>query len=117
MNEHNRDSVGKAYQSFNNKTINLILSLMHPDVSWPKGVHGDYIEGYDNLRNYWIKQWSEIYINIKPLTLKENPKGQIEATVHQIINDLQGNITSDKILKHIYSFEDGLIKRMEIQKP
>ena len=117
MNDHNRDNVGKAYQSFNNKAVNSILSLMHPNVSWPKGWDVDYIEGHDNLRNYWTKLWSEVYINIKPLTLKENTKDQVEATFHQIVKDLQGNITSDRILKHLYTFESGLIKKMEIQKP
>ena len=117
MNHDNRDNVGKAYQYFNNKAVDSILSLMHPNVSWPESWEGGYIQGHNDLKDYWAKQWAELHINVKPLTLKENSKGQVEATVHQIVKDLQGNITSDTILKHLYTFEHGLIKLIEIHKP
>ena len=117
MNEQNRDSIGKAYQSFNNRAIDAILLLMHQEVSWPKGFDGEYINGHSAVRDYWTKQWSEVNPNVKPLTIKINSKGQVEATVHQLVKDLQGNIISDVILKHIYTFEGSLIKKMEIQKP
>lgn len=117
MNEQNRNIIGKAYQSFNNRDIDATLLWMLPNVSWPIGWEGDYIEGHNQLREYWTKQWKEINPNVKPLSLKENSKGQIEVLVHQIIKDLQGKITYDNIIKHIFTFENGLIKRMEIHKP
>jgi hypothetical protein len=33
------------------------------------------------------------------------------------VRDLQGRVIADRMVCHAYSFEDGLIKSMEIKKP
>ncbi|WP_262497617.1 hypothetical protein [Flavobacterium pallidum] len=35
--------------------------------------------------------------------------------VHQNVKDLQGNVLFDGVVKHIYTFEDGLLKTMDIE--
>ncbi|MBA2610549.1 MAG: ketosteroid isomerase [Bacteroidetes bacterium] len=117
MNEHHRNIIGKAYQSYNNRDINSILLFMHQNVSWPNGWEGGNIEGHAELRDYWTRQWKKINPSVKPLSIKENSKGQVEVMVHQISKDLEGKIITDGIVKHIYMFEEGLIKRMDIHKP
>ena len=33
----------------------------------------------------------------------------------QLVEDLQGNLMFDGIVKHVYTFQDGLIKTMDIE--
>jgi hypothetical protein len=33
-----------------------------------------------------------------------------------VVRDLDGNLLNDHIVRHIYAFEDGLIKSMEIHE-
>lgn len=117
MNEQNKTCVDRAYESLNNQDIEAIVSLMHPNVCWPDDWEGGVIEGQEQVRHYWTRQWREMDPKVKPLSLKENSIGQVEAIVHQVARDLKGNVLSDGILKHVYTFEDGLIRGMEIQKP
>ena len=76
---------------------------------------GGYATGYDEIRDYWTKQWKELDPNVEPVGIKERPNGTLEVTVQQKVKDLQGNTIFDGIVKHIYSLKDGLIQRMDIE--
>ena len=36
--------------------------------------------------------------------------------VHQVVRDLAGNVLKDHVVRHVYAFEDGLIRSMEIRE-
>ncbi len=36
--------------------------------------------------------------------------------MHQVVRDMQGKVIADQVIRHVYSFEGGLVKKMEIQK-
>ena len=108
--------INKAYSAFNERNIDAVLSALHPEVHWSNGWEGGYVNGHDEVRNYWTRQWKELDPNVEPIGFKERPDGQIEVEVHQIAKDLQGNILFDGTVKHIYTIENGLIKNMEIEK-
>ena len=40
--------------------------------------------------------------------------GRVDLEVHQVVRDLAGRIVKDEIVRHVYAFEDGLIKSMDI---
>jgi len=42
--------------------------------------------------------------------------GNVVVNVHQVVHDLNGNLLVDQMVKHVYTVEDNLIKRMEIEK-
>lgn len=117
MYELYKESIEKAFKAFNLRDIDSILPSMDINVSWPNGWEGGYINGHSEVRNYWTKQWKEVNPIVKPLSIKENSKGQIEVVVHQIVKNLNGKIISDGVLKHVYTFEKGLIKSMDLRKP
>lgn len=112
-----QELIKQAYLSFNARDIDAILKIMHPEVKWPNGWEGGYVKGHDEVRNYWTRQWKEIDPHVAPIGLQEQQDGQIVVEVHQIAKDLQGNILFDGLIKHIYLFQDGLIKSMKIEKP
>jgi hypothetical protein len=116
MSLHYQDLITKAYSDFNARDIDSVLSALHPDVRWSNGWEGGYVNGHEEVRNYWTRQWKELDPVVVPTGFKEREGGQIEVTVHQTVKDLLGNLLFDGTVKHIYMFMDGLIKNMEIEK-
>ncbi len=107
--------IRKAYDAFNAKDIDGVVSLMHPDVKWPNGWEGGYVNGHEEVKDYWTRQWKEINPTVTPVSIKEKNDGSVEVEVNQVVKDLEGNILADGIVKHIYSFANGLITGMEIE--
>lgn len=110
-----KDLINKAYTAFNTRDIDTALSTMHPDVQWPKAFEGGYVTGQEEIRAYWTQQWTEINPNVEPVDIKERPDGTLEITVHQTVKDMDGNMAFDGTVKHIYTLQDGLLRRMDIE--
>lgn len=111
-----QDLIIKAYAAFNRRDIDEVLSTFHPDVHWSNGWEGGYVNGHDEVRNYWTRQWREIDPNVEPMGYKEREDKKLEVNVHQVAKDLKGNVLFDGMVKHIYTFQEGLIKSMDIEK-
>jgi len=108
-------TIKKAYTAFNERNIDNALSTMQPDVQWSKAWEGGYISGHGEIKQYWTRQWTEINPSVDPIGFNERPNENLEVTVHQHVKDLQGGLLFDGLVKHIYTFENGLIKTMDIE--
>ena len=106
--------IQKAYNAFNARDIDAVLSLMEKDVHWPNGWKGGYVEGHDEVREYWTRQWKEVAPTVTPLSMQKTNDGKIDVEVRQLVKDLQGKIVFDGIVHHVYTFQHGKIKSMEI---
>jgi len=115
MTSQPENTIKKAYNAFNERNIDDALSTMQSDVKWSKAWEGGYISGHDEIKQYWTRQWTEINPKVQPTGYKERQNGSLEVTVHQNVKDLQGNLMFDGLVKHIYTFKDGLIKTMDIE--
>lgn len=115
MKNHIPDLIKKAYTAFNARDIDAALATFHTDVQWPKAFEGGYVTGHDAIREYWTRQWTEINPDVEPTAINERPDGTIEVTVHQVVKDLQGSLLFDGTVKHIYTIQDGLLRRMDIE--
>jgi len=51
-----------------------------------------------------------------PVAFTHGSDGRISVSVHQTVRDLSGNILVEGEVVHVYAFEDGLIKAMDIEK-
>ena len=107
--------IKKAYSAFNERNIDNALSTMQPDIQWSKAWEGGYISGHNEIKEYWTRQWTEINPKVEPVGFDERENGSLEVRVHQNVKDLQGNLMFDGLVKHVYTFEDGLIKTMDIE--
>jgi hypothetical protein len=110
-----KELIKKAYTAFNERDINKALSTMQPTVQWSKAWEGGYISGHDEIKAYWTRQWKEINPNVEPVGFTERQNEVLEVEVHQKVKDLLGNSIFDGTVKHVYAFEDGLIKTMDIE--
>ena len=105
----------KAYAGFNARDIEAALTTMHTDGEWPKAFEGGYVKGHDEIKAYWTRQWAEIDPNVEPVLINKRDDESLEVAVHQIVKDLQGNVTFEGMVKHVYTLQDGLLRRMDIE--
>ena len=108
--------IAKAYDAFNARDIDEVFTVMQPDVHWPNGWEGGYVEGYEQVRDYWTRQWAVLNPVVIPVSFTQKEDGRIETEVKQTVKDMQGNLVFDGMVKHIYTIIHGLISSMEIEE-
>lgn len=67
------------------------------------------------MRDYWTRQWSLIAPHVEPTGFQPDESGQVVVNVHQVVCDLDGNLIVDQMVQHVYTIENSLIRRMDIQ--
>ncbi len=112
----NRQLLQSLYAAFNNRELETIISVMHPDVKWANGVEGGFVYGRDAVREYWTNQYKVIQVQLETLKFEtdENKNNRNVVTVHQIVRDLQGNLLVDTTVEQIFTIENGAIVLYEI---
>lgn len=111
-----QDLLTQAYSDFNKRDINAVLAAMHPQVEWANGMEGGYFYGHEAVRDYWTRQWNLVDPHVEPRSFQLDENQRIIVDVHQVVRDLAGNVLVDQSVQHLYTFEDGLIRRMDIQE-
>lgn len=106
--------IEQAYSAFNKRDIDGALALMTEDVSWPKASEGGKVVGKEEIRAYWIRQWSEFDPHVEPLAITEGNGGQVRVKVHQVVRSLQGDVLSDSEVLHVFIVNNGLIAAMDL---
>ena len=110
-----QDLIPGLYRAFNEREIDAVLEVMHPDVDWPNAWEGGRVHGREAVRAYWTRQFEEISGQVEPEAIKEEPDGSITVEVHQVVHDARsGELLSESRVRHRYRFEDGLITRMDV---
>jgi nuclear transport factor 2 (NTF2) superfamily protein len=109
-------SLQQIYEAFNRREIDAVLSAMHPTVDWPNGWEGGRVKGRDEVRSYWTRQWAAVDPTVVPVGFEHRSDGRISVRVQQTVRDLSGNIVAEGEVVHVYTFEDGLIKAMDIEE-
>jgi len=103
-----------AYDAFNRREIEAVVSLMHESVDWPNGLEGGRVYGRAAVRDYWRRQWAVLDPRVDPVGFHEDRDGRTVVDVHQVVRDLNGTPLVDQMIRHAYSIRDGLIERMDI---
>jgi limonene-1,2-epoxide hydrolase len=110
----NQQLLKSLYAAFNNRELETIISVMHPDVKWANGVEGGFVYGRDAVREYWTNQYKVIQVQLETLKFETDENNRNVVTVHQIVKDLQGNLLADMTVKQIFSIENDEIVLYEI---
>jgi len=114
MTDH--DLLLKVYEAFNRRDIDAVLATMHPDVDWPNSMEGGRVHGREAVRQYWLRQWSQIDPRVEPVKFLVDAAGDILVDVHQVVRDLGGNLLAERMVQHVYRINHGLIQSMEIRE-
>ena len=105
-----------AYLAFNARDIDAAVRLMTADVTWPNGMEGGVVYGHNGVREYWTRKWTMIDPRVEPLRVIREPDGRVAVEVRQVVRDLAGALLADRVVRHVYTFRDGLVESMEIQE-
>lgn len=108
------DLLRAAYAAFNARDIDAVLTVMAPDVIWPKAFKGGFARGHQEVRAYWTEQWSEINPRVEPTPFQPEAGGRILVHVHQLVRDMAGAVVADGHMGHRFTIESGLIRSMEV---
>ena len=104
----------RLYDWFNARDVEALLAAMHEDVIWANGMEGGHVHGREGVRGYWTRQWAMIDPHVEPLEFSKGPEGEIVIEVHQVVRDLNGNLLADKLVRHVFRMEAGLVRRFDI---
>jgi hypothetical protein len=112
------DELLKAtYDAFNARDIEAAIDLMHPGVDWPNAWEGGRVVGRSAVRDYWTRQFAAISSQVDPEGFTREPDGSIVVDVHQVVRDTEtGELLSDSRVRHRYRFEEGLVRRMDVEE-
>lgn len=116
LDERTSGVLKEAYRAFNARDLDGALSTMQPNVEWPNGMEGGFVYGHSGVREYWTRQWSMINPHVEPVKFNTDGSGRVIVAVHQVVRDLSGKVLLDRTVEHVYSFEGGLIRGMEIRE-
>ncbi len=105
----NQQLLQSLYAAFNNRELETIISVMHPEVKWANGVEGGFVYGRDAVREYWTNQYKVIQVQLETLKFETDEKNRNVVTVHQIVRDLQGNLLADMTVKQIFTIENDAL--------
>jgi hypothetical protein len=105
----------RAYNAFNSRDADGALSTMSPDVDWPNVMAAKRAMGHDEVRRYWLLQWSQTEPHVEPLGFSALDDGRIVVEVHQVVRSKSGEPLADRRVRHIYTLSTGLVSRMDIQ--
>jgi hypothetical protein len=111
------DLLQSVYDAFNERDLDFMMLLLHPDVDWPNGMEGGRVRGHQAVREYWTRQWDVIDPIVKPQRFELLPDGRILVHVHQLVRDLDGKVILEQIVQHIYLLDGAQIVSMEIRRP
>jgi organic hydroperoxide reductase OsmC/OhrA len=106
-----------AYMAFNARDVDAALALMARDVDWPNGMEGGRVAGHEAVRAYWTRQFALIDSRVEPEGFEACADGRIAVDVHQVVRSLDGDVMSDGRVTHLYTIEEGLVARMDIEDP
>jgi hypothetical protein len=108
--------VGRLYDSFNARDMEILLSAMQEDVIWANGMEGGHVHGREGVRSYWTRQWAMIDPRVEPVAFSKGPEGEVMVEVHQIVRDLDGNLLADWFVGHVFQLKNGLVQRFDIRE-
>jgi SnoaL-like domain len=105
----------RVYNHFNTREMEIVLACLHEDVMWANGMEGGHVHGRDAVRSYWTRQWAMVDPHVEPVAFSKGPEGQAIVEVHQVVHDLNGGLLVDQMVGHIFTIENGLIRRFDIR--
>jgi hypothetical protein len=103
------------YAAFNARDMDAALAAMAPDVDWPNAWEGGRVRGTDAVRDYWARQWAEIDPRVEPTGFATLPDGRLAVAVDQTVRDRAGELLGAGPVRHVYTFAEGLVARMDVE--
>jgi ketosteroid isomerase-like protein len=109
--------IRQAYAAFNQRDVDTGVALMTVDVDWPDVSTGGFVHGREEVRRHWHEQFSQLDPTVEPGVVSTRTDGRVAAEVRQLVRSLDGTLLSSDRLVHVFTIQDGLIRRMDVEPP
>jgi ketosteroid isomerase-like protein len=105
----------RAYQLFNARDVDTLLTMMTDDVEWPDVARSAVLHGKAAVRSYWESQFEATSPHVEPIDFLLATDGSVVVVVDQQVNDLDGQpIIPRGEVYHRYAFNGLLVRRMTV---
>ena len=101
------------YEAFNRKDIEAVVSVLHPEVSWPNLFGEGRLQGHEAMREMWRDQFSKIDPEATPIAFTPLRDDAVKVLISYVVRTLDGRVFTEEIATNTYQFRDGLIIGME----
>jgi hypothetical protein len=108
------DLIKRAYAAFNARDVDAALATMHSFVDWPNVLDGEYLHGHAAVRAYWQRQFHTLDPQVTPRTMTVDEHDRVVVDVYQVVRAKDGKLLDQRLVKHVYTIEDGLVARMDV---
>jgi len=75
---------------------------------------GVTLHGRDAVGEYWRLQWAVLDHQFEMKHFELDANGHLVVTLVQTVRGLNGTAISQGLVRHIYAFENGLVRRMRV---
>lgn len=103
-----------SYAAFNARDIAVTLRALGPDVEWPDQLEGVLVHGLEAVADYWQRQWAVMDPHFELKHFEFDGDGHLVVTLLQTVRGMDGIAISKGLVRHVYEFEQGLVRRMRI---
>ncbi len=114
--EARRDLLRRAYAAYNAQDADALAAMVSDDVDWPDGADGR-LHGRAEVHAYWTEQWTRTRTHDEPLRFEDVDDGRTAVRLHQVVRALDGSVLSTGNFVYLFRIEDGLIRRLDIERP
>jgi len=113
MVEH-EDLLRNSYAAFNARDGAGALKALAPDVEWQDQLEGVTIHGPEAVAEYWARQWKTLDPSFELKHVELDPNGHVVITLLQTVRGKDGQPISQGLVRHVYEFEQDLVRRMRV---
>ena len=103
-----------SYDAFNARDLAGTLEGIGPDVEWPNQLEGITMHGLAAVSAYFLRQWEEMNPHFDLRHFEIDARNKVVLTVVQTVRGKGETPISQGLVRHLYEFEDRLVRRMDI---
>lgn len=104
----------QSYAAFNARDARAATDALAVDVEWPDQLEGGTMHGPRAVGAYWERQWLVLSPMFEIKHVEEDSEGHTVVTLLQTVHGRDGQPISQGLVRHVYEFKAGLVKRMRV---
>ncbi|MBI1685398.1 nuclear transport factor 2 family protein [Caulobacter hibisci] len=104
----------RLYAAFNRGDFEAFVAELDPAVDWPDQFVGGRVVGLEAMRDFWTRRDAIVQVETAPMEFIPLDDGRVAVSTNQTVRNLQGRLWSDICVRHIYTFHEGRVARMDV---
>lgn len=104
----------RCYTAWNARDHATAKKALAPNVEWPDQFDGKTLVGPEAVAAYWQLRWMEFNPHKELIHFEVGKDGHLVLTLVQTLHLANGALISRGLVRHVFQFERGLIRRMWI---